>query len=115
MNTSARCTGLSSMLIGCVSVWGCAVSLPEPALGEARVAVQKAKADGAVVHYDEIDLVAAEEHLATAEDAAQRQDHRLADHESYLATQTARLAQARADATVTQPAAVSPYANATNQ
>jgi outer membrane protein OmpA-like peptidoglycan-associated protein len=79
-------------------VLGACVSTPQPnaALETARSAVQSAEADPNVSKYAALDLDAAKKDLEVAESAANH--HRDAEiaQPAYLATQTARLAQARA-------------------
>jgi len=81
-------------------VLGACVSTPQPnaALETARSAVQSAEADPNVSKYAALDLDAAKKDLEVAESAANH--HRDAEiaQPAYLATQTARLAQARAAA-----------------
>ncbi len=81
-------------------VLGACVSTPQPnaALETARAAVQSAEADPNVSKYAALDLDAAKKDLEVAESAANH--HREAEiaQPAYLATQTARLAQARAAA-----------------
>jgi outer membrane protein OmpA-like peptidoglycan-associated protein len=81
-------------------VLGACVSTPQPnaALEKARSAVQSAESDPNVSKYAALDLEAAKKDLEVAESAAN--NHRDAEiaQPAYLATQTARLAQARAAA-----------------
>jgi len=88
-------TGLGLTLVLCA----CA-STPQPneALLSARAAVQTAAADPNVALYAALDLEAARKDLDVAEQAAiHHQDAEIAQP-AYMASQTARLAQARGDA-----------------
>ena len=89
-----------SIALSLALVLGACVSTPQPnaALERARSAVQSAEADPNVSKYAALDLDAAKKDLEVAESAANH--HRDAEiaQPAYLATQTARLAQARAAA-----------------
>jgi len=89
-----------SIALSFALVLGACVSTPQPnaALESARSAVQSAEADPNVSRYAALDLDAAKKDLEVAEAAANH--HRDAEiaQPAYLATQTARLAQARAAA-----------------
>jgi outer membrane protein OmpA-like peptidoglycan-associated protein len=87
--------GLSLALV----IAGCA-SMPQPnaALESARAAVQAAEADPNVSKYAALDLDAAKKQLAVADAAAMHHEDAAIAQPAYLATQTARLAQARATA-----------------
>jgi outer membrane protein OmpA-like peptidoglycan-associated protein len=89
-----------SIALSLALVLGACVSTPQPnaALETARSAVQSAEADPNVSKYAALDLDAAKKDLEVAESAANH--HRDAEiaQPAYLATQTARLAQARAAA-----------------
>jgi len=90
---------LSITLSAALALGACA-STPQPnaALEAARAAVQTAEADPNVARYAALDLEAAKKELAAAE--AAQVHHQDADigQPAYLATQTARLAEARAAA-----------------
>jgi outer membrane protein OmpA-like peptidoglycan-associated protein len=79
---------------------GACVSTPQPdaVLERAQAAVQSAAADPNVAQYAPLDLEAAKKHLAAAEAASAQRDEQTEDQEGYLAAQTARLAQVRAQA-----------------
>jgi outer membrane protein OmpA-like peptidoglycan-associated protein len=81
-------------------VLGACVSTPQPnaALETARSAVQSAEADPNVSKYAALDLDAAKKDLEVAESAANHHRDAEIGQPAYLATQTARLAQARAAA-----------------
>jgi len=89
-----------SIALSLALVLGACVSTPQPnaALETARSAVQSAEADPNVSKYAALDMDAAKKDLEVAESAANH--HRDAEiaQPAYLATQTARLAQARAAA-----------------
>ena len=78
---------------------GCA-SMPQPnaALERAQAAVQAADADPNVHKYAALDLEAAKKQLEIAEAAAMHHEDAAIAQPAYLATQTARLAQAHASA-----------------
>jgi outer membrane protein OmpA-like peptidoglycan-associated protein len=77
----------------------CASTPPtNAALESARSAVQAAQADPNVGQYDAVDLQTAQQELAAADAAAQHHNDTAVAQSSYLATQTARLAQLRASA-----------------
>ena len=83
--------GLTLALCACVST-----PQPNPALEDAHIAVQTAESDPNVARYAPLDLEAAKRDLAAADEAAaHHQDAAIAQH-AYLATQSARLAQAHA-------------------
>jgi outer membrane protein OmpA-like peptidoglycan-associated protein len=67
-----------------------------PALEDARAALQSAEADPNVARYDAMDLADARKQLDAAEAASQHGDVKTTDQAAYIAAQTARLAQARA-------------------
>jgi outer membrane protein OmpA-like peptidoglycan-associated protein len=79
---------------------GACASSPQPnaALETARAAVQSAEADPNVSKYAALDLEAAKKNLEIAESAANHNHEAEIAQPAYLATQTARLAQARAAA-----------------
>src|SRR5450631_807523 len=79
---------------------GACVSTPQPnaALMTARSAVQTAEVDPNVSKYAALDLDAARKDLEVAESAANHHRDTEIAQPAYLATQTARLAQARAAA-----------------
>lgn len=79
---------------------GACVSTPQPsaALESARAQVAAAEADPNVVQYDPLDLQAARQALSEAEAAAGRHHEAELNQRAYIASQTARLAQARAAA-----------------
>ncbi len=93
---NARITIGTAFALG---IAGCA-STPQPnaALLNARSAVQAAQADPAVNKYAALDLEAATKQLDVAEAAATHHDDAGIAQPAYLATQTARLAQAHAAA-----------------
>ena len=74
------------------------VPIENAALENARNAVRAAESDPNVQKYDALDLQSARNELAEADAAAVRRDERSIAQPSYLATQTARLAQLRAGA-----------------
>jgi outer membrane protein OmpA-like peptidoglycan-associated protein len=86
-------TGITAAL----AMAGCA-STPVyyPALENARNMVQSAEADPNVSKYDPLDLEAAKQQLALAEDAALKHDKDALEQPAYLAAQTARLAKIKA-------------------
>ncbi len=79
---------------------GACATTPQPnaALETARAQVSAAEADPNVAQYDALDLQAARQYLNEAEAAAARRHDAELNQLAYLATQTARLAQARAAA-----------------
>jgi len=79
---------------------GACASAPQPnaALETARTQVSAANADPNVAQYDPLDLQAARQDLAAAETANTNRDIPQTDQMSYIAAQTARLAQERAAA-----------------
>jgi outer membrane protein OmpA-like peptidoglycan-associated protein len=81
-------------------VLGACASTPQPnaALETARAAVQSAQADPNVSKYAALDLESAKKDLEVAESAAMHHNEKEIGQPAYLATQTARLAQARAAA-----------------
>ena len=94
MNTKLF-TGISIAL----AMAGCASTPPSyPALDSARNAVQTAEADPNVAKYDALDLQSAKDELSVAESAAMHRDEKAIAQPAYLATQTARLAELRAEA-----------------
>ena len=85
--------GLTLALGACASM-----PLPNADLENARAAVQTAEADPNVIRYAPLDLDRAKKDLSVAEDASlQRKTDEIAQP-AYLATQNARIAQARASA-----------------
>jgi len=82
-------------------------SAPQPnaALESAKAAIQTAETDPNVAKYAALDLAAAQKELSNAQAAEIRHDVAVVNQQSYLAGQTARLAQARA-ATKADEAAV---------
>jgi outer membrane protein OmpA-like peptidoglycan-associated protein len=90
------------MLISVGSALGIAAcaSVPQPnaALEGARTEVQAAQANPNVVKYAAVDLQAAEKQLDVAQAAYLRHDEPAIAQPAYLATQTARLAEAHAAA-----------------
>jgi outer membrane protein OmpA-like peptidoglycan-associated protein len=85
--------GLTLALCACVST-----PQPNAALEDAHAAVQTAESDPNVARFAALDLDAAKRDLAAADEAAaHHQDAAIAQH-AYLATQSARLAQAHAAA-----------------
>ena len=77
----------------------CATTLPpNPALETARTAVQTAEADPNVNRYAPLDLQAAKNDLGIAENAYNNRKLEEIGQPAYMATQNARLAQARAAA-----------------
>jgi outer membrane protein OmpA-like peptidoglycan-associated protein len=77
---------------------GCASTpRPNPALESAQTAVGAAEADPNVSKYAALDLDTAKKHLDVAQAAALHHDDAAIDQPAYLAAQTARMAQARAD------------------
>jgi outer membrane protein OmpA-like peptidoglycan-associated protein len=78
---------------------GCASTpRPNPTLESAQSAVSAAEADPNVAKYAALDLETAKKHLDVAQAAAMHHEDAAVDQPAYLAAQTARLAQARADA-----------------
>jgi outer membrane protein OmpA-like peptidoglycan-associated protein len=84
--------GLMMGMAGCAST-----PQPNPVLVSAQIAVGAAEADPNVAKYAALDLETARKHLDVAEAAAMHHDDAAVDQPAYLAAQTARLAQARAD------------------
>jgi len=86
--------------VGLALALGACVSSPQPnaALETARSAVQSAESDPNVSKYAALDLEAAKKDLEVAEFAANHHKDAEIAQPAYLATQTARLAQARAAA-----------------
>lgn len=76
---------------------GCATTHIDPPLVAARDEVAKAQASADVARFAQADIDRARGYLAAAELADKHDDMKLAAHEAYLATQTARLALATAD------------------
>ena len=85
--------GMALALAGCAST-----PKPNAALESARTAVQTAQADPNVNKYAALDMDAAKKQLEVADAAAMRHDEPGIVQPAYLATQTARLAQAHATA-----------------
>lgn len=86
--------------LGMALALGACASMPQPnaALEDARAAVQAAEANPNVQRYAALDLETAKKDLAIAEDANQHHKDAEVAQPAYLATQNARLAQARAGA-----------------
>jgi outer membrane protein OmpA-like peptidoglycan-associated protein len=86
--------------LGLALALGACVSTPQPnaALVTARFAVQSAESDPNVSRYAALDLEAAKKDLEVAESASIHHNDAEIAQPAYLATQTARLAQARAAA-----------------
>ena len=89
-----------AMAIASASVMAGCVSTPQPnaALESARTGVQAAQADPNVARYAALDLDAAKQELQVAETAYLHHERENIDQPSYLAAQTARLAQLKAAA-----------------
>ncbi|HXC10255.1 MAG TPA: OmpA family protein [Steroidobacteraceae bacterium] len=85
--------GLMLGMAGCAST-----PRPNPTLESAQAAVGSAEADPNVAKYAALDLETAKKHLDVAQAAAIHHEDAAIDQPAYLAAQTARLAQARADA-----------------
>jgi outer membrane protein OmpA-like peptidoglycan-associated protein len=85
--------GVMLGMAGCASTPG-----PNAALESAQAAVSAAESDPNVPKYDALDLETAKKHLDAAQAASMHHDDAAIDQPAYLAAQTARLAQARADA-----------------
>jgi outer membrane protein OmpA-like peptidoglycan-associated protein len=81
--------GLALALSACASM-----PQPNPALENARAAVQTAEADPNVIKYAPLDLDRAKKDLQVAEDAALKHHEADIAQPAYLATQNARIAQA---------------------
>jgi outer membrane protein OmpA-like peptidoglycan-associated protein len=83
--------------IGAALLLGACVSVPQPnaALESARTAVNTAESDPNAVKYAALDLEAAKNNLAAAEDAYAHHRDLAIGQPAYLATQNARLAEAR--------------------
>ena len=83
--------------IGTALLLGACVSMPPPnaALEAARTAVSTAESDPNAVKYAALDLEAAKNNLAAAEDAYAHHRDLAVGQPAYLATQNARLAEAR--------------------
>ncbi|HXP66827.1 MAG TPA: OmpA family protein [Steroidobacteraceae bacterium] len=77
---------------------GACATTPQPnaALEDARAAVQTAQADPNVAKYAPLEMERAQKDLSVAEDAAMHHHDAEVTQPAYLATQTARLAQAHA-------------------
>jgi outer membrane protein OmpA-like peptidoglycan-associated protein len=90
----------SGVLLGAALALSGCVSAPKTnaALETARSAVQTAEADPNVSRFAALDLEASKKELEAAENAALHNKQSEIDQPAYLATQTARLAQARAAA-----------------
>jgi outer membrane protein OmpA-like peptidoglycan-associated protein len=86
--------------MGMALALGACASMPQPnaALEDARAAVQTAEANPNVQRYAALDLETAKKDLAIAEDANLHHKDAEVAQPAYLATQNARLAQARAAA-----------------
>ena len=85
--------GLALALSACATM-----PQPNPALEDARAAVQTAEADPNVNKYAPLDLDRAKKDLDVAEDAALHHHDAEIAQPAYLATQNARIAQAHAAA-----------------
>jgi outer membrane protein OmpA-like peptidoglycan-associated protein len=83
--------------IGTALLLGACVSMPQPnaALEAARTAVSTAESDPNAVKYAALDLEAAKNNLAAAEDAYAHHRDMAVGQPAYLAAQNARLAEAR--------------------
>jgi outer membrane protein OmpA-like peptidoglycan-associated protein len=83
--------------IGAALLLGACVSMPQPnaALEAARTAVSTAESDPNAVKYAALDLEAAKNNLAAAEDAYAHHRDMAVGQPAYLAAQNARLAEAR--------------------
>jgi outer membrane protein OmpA-like peptidoglycan-associated protein len=88
-------TGMSMTVALCACV---SAPRPNAALENAHIAVQAAETDPNVARYDPLDLEAAKKDLTAADEAALQHKDDLIAQPAYLATQNARLAQARAAA-----------------
>jgi hypothetical protein len=78
---------------------GCATTqMPNAELENARAVVASTEANPNVARYSALDLEAAKKDLAAAESAEMQHDEAGASQAAYLASQTARLAQLRAQA-----------------
>jgi outer membrane protein OmpA-like peptidoglycan-associated protein len=84
--------GLMLGMAGCAST-----PRPNAALESAQAAVNAAEADPNVPRYAALDLERAKKQLDVAQAAAMHHEDAAVDQPAYLAAQTARLAQARAD------------------
>jgi len=86
--------------MGLALALGACATMPQPnaALETARAAVQTAEADPNVNKYAPLDLDRARKDLSIAEDASTHHKDADVDQPAYLATQSARLAQAHAAA-----------------
>jgi outer membrane protein OmpA-like peptidoglycan-associated protein len=82
--------------MGVALALGACATMPQPnaQLETARAAVQAAEADPNVNKYAPLDLDRARKDLSIAEDASQHHQDAQVDQPAYLATQSARLAQA---------------------
>ena len=100
MNAKNSMNAKQVIRIGLALGLGACASTPPvyPALESARQAVHTAESDPNVNKYDALDLDAARKQLQVAETAAVNKNADAIAQPSYLATQTARLAQARAAA-----------------
>ena len=87
------CSSMALALAACASA-----PQPNAALEGAKTAVQAAEADPNVSKYSALDLEAAQKDLSAAEAAETHRDEVAVNQQSYLATQTARLAQVHAAA-----------------
>jgi outer membrane protein OmpA-like peptidoglycan-associated protein len=92
----------SAALAVSLALAACVTAPPDNSLADARAAVGSATANPDVARYDALDLAMAQQQLANAESAAQRDAPAMADHEAYLAIRTAKLAEVRADQIVAQ-------------
>jgi len=86
--------------MGLALALGACVTMPQPnaALETARAAVQTAEADPNVNKFAPLELDRARKDLSIAEDASLHHEDAQVDQPAYLATQSARLAQAHAAA-----------------
>ena len=96
-HTAAALGGVIALIL-----CGCATTHIDPPLVAARDEVAKAQASPDVARFAQADVDRARGYLAAAELADKHDDMALAAHESYLASQTARLAIATADEHVAQ-------------
>jgi hypothetical protein len=94
MNTRLMTAGAVALAMA-----GCATTrMPNAELENARTVVASAEANPSVARYSALDLQAAKQDLAAAESAETQHDEAGASQAAYLASQTARLAQLRAQA-----------------
>ena len=99
MNNKPRLTILATALAVSLFAAGCAsVSIPPPALMEARSAVSTASSNPNVLANAPLELKKANDALARADQALVKGDDPEVNHNAYLATQRARTAVAAGDA-----------------